>query len=82
MSGGAIRHLGDARFAVEGDLDFSTVGALLTQGLEAMAGHPRPRLDFSGVRRTDSAGLPASLVDIARISNVSALLPVHAASPA
>ena len=98
MSAATITPLGEGRFGVSGVLDFSTVAALLPQGLTAFADASRVELDLAGVTRANSAGLvlllewldharrrgqslrlahlPASLADIARISNCLTLLPV------
>ncbi len=53
----ALKDLGGGRYAVEGELSFASVSALLRQGSALFAGQPAIELDLAGVRRADSAGL-------------------------
>ena len=49
--------LGGTRVALRGELDFSTVCALLPDGLQAIDSNPSLILDMEGVTRANSAGL-------------------------
>lgn len=57
MSGAELAVTGDGRFELRGALDFSTVGELLSHGLEVFDGHRQVELDLTGVTRANSAGL-------------------------
>lgn len=57
MSGAQLVELGEGRFGVRGDLDFTTVGALLSDGVAAFTGCREVVLDLQGVSRSNSAGL-------------------------
>ncbi len=48
---------GAGRFRIEGEVDFKSVMNLLHQSRVLFRGEERVRLDFSGVERTNSAGL-------------------------
>ena len=57
MSGAELAVVGDGRFELRGALDFSTVGELLSRGLDVFTGHRQVVLDLAGVTRANSAGL-------------------------
>ena len=61
--------LGGTRVALRGELDFSTVCALLPDGLQAIDSNPSLILDMEGVTRANSAGL-ALLLEHARRQGV------------
>ena len=49
--------VGEGRFAINGDLTFDTVAALLDKGQKRFTAHSRIIIDLSGVTGSDSAGL-------------------------
>lgn len=57
MTQGRISVLGDGYFALSGDLDFSSVMALLRQSEPLFAACSKVVIDLSQVERADSAGL-------------------------
>ena len=97
VSAARLAELSAGRFALEGELVFSTVTALDQAARRAFAGVADVEVDLSGVTRCDSAALalllewagrarragtalryrslPATLLSIAAISEVEALLP-------
>jgi phospholipid transport system transporter-binding protein len=52
-----LNHLGDGRFAVNGNMDFGSAAELLAQGKRDFPARGRIDLDLSGVTRANSAGL-------------------------
>lgn len=52
-----LEDLGDGRFALNADLTFETVTALLDRSKRLFAAHEHIDVDMSGVRQADSAGL-------------------------
>lgn len=57
MSSAELVDMDEGRFELRGVLDFSTVGALLSSGLEVFTGHAEVVLDLERVTRANSAGL-------------------------
>lgn len=57
-----LRAMENGRFRVEGELTFASVPKMLKISTGLFQGQARIRLDLSGVRRADSAGL-ALLID-------------------
>ena len=57
MSGAAIRRAADDRLVVEGELDFTTVVALLGDARPLLEAGTDVRIDLQGITRSDSAGL-------------------------
>ena len=57
MSDAAIVTKDNARFSVEGVLDFTTVSRLAAEGMRLFAGHSRVDIDLQGVSAANSAGL-------------------------
>jgi len=57
MSGAAIRRGADDRLVVEGELDFTTVVALLGDAQPLFDAGSEVRIDLQGITRSDSAGL-------------------------
>ena len=57
MSGAAIRRGADNRLVVEGELDFTTVVALLGDAQPLFDAGSEVRIDLQGITRSDSAGL-------------------------
>ena len=57
MSGAAIRRGADDRLVVEGELDFTTVVALLGDAQPLLEAGTDVRIDLQGITRSDSAGL-------------------------
>jgi phospholipid transport system transporter-binding protein len=57
MSGAWIVPRGHSRIAIEGELDFDSVGPLLAQTRRQFVGKERLEIEMQGVRRADSAGL-------------------------
>ena len=52
-----LEDLGDGRFALNADLTFETVTAMLAESKRLFADHEHVDVDMSGVRQADSAGL-------------------------
>src|SRR5262245_46705801 len=52
-----LQPLGGGRFALSGELGFTTVTALLERSRALFGGAPVVKIDLSGVRQADSAGL-------------------------
>ncbi|MEM1263958.1 MAG: STAS domain-containing protein [Pseudomonadota bacterium] len=52
-----LRDLGKGRFALHGDMTFTTVGQILDRSETMFEDHTELDVDLSGVTRTDSAGL-------------------------
>lgn len=52
-----IRRVGAGRFAVVGDMNFSTVDQLLDRSAEVFSYQDNLEIDLAGVERADSAGL-------------------------
>lgn len=57
-----LQAMENGRFAVQGELTFASVPEMLKTSARLFQGQSRIRLDLSGVRRADSAGL-ALLID-------------------
>lgn len=57
MSAAALAPLGEGRFELRGDLDFSSVAGLLQDGLQAFGGYPAISVDLAHVGNVNSAGL-------------------------
>lgn len=52
-----FRDLGEGRFALEGEMTFDTVAAILQESTEHFADHTMVEVDLAGITKTDSAGL-------------------------
>ena len=57
MSNYVLDDLGEGRFAVKGEMSFSTANTILRASEGLFAQHDSLQIDLSGVERTDSAGL-------------------------
>ena len=65
MSEPGICRSGEGRYAISGDLTFTTVPDLLRTGYGDLGGDGRVQVDLAGITRVDSAGI-ALLIDLAR----------------
>ena len=52
-----FRDLGEGRFAVDGEMTFTTAAAILRESIDYFEDHTMIEVDLGGVTRTDSAGL-------------------------
>lgn len=57
MSNFELREVGDGRFALDGDMTFETAERILRTSEDPFEQYTRIEVDFSGVTRSDSAGL-------------------------
>ncbi|MEM1174453.1 MAG: STAS domain-containing protein [Pseudomonadota bacterium] len=57
MSSYALEDKGEGRFALTGDMTFSTVERILEESESQFGQHTRLEVDLSGITRSDSAGL-------------------------
>jgi phospholipid transport system transporter-binding protein len=60
-----ISRKGEGRYAISGDLTFTTVPDLLRFGYGDLGGGGQVQVDLAGITRVDSAGI-ALLIDLAR----------------
>ena len=65
MSEAGISRSGEGRYAISGDLTFTTVPDILRSGYGDLARDGRVQVDLAGITRVDSAGI-ALLIDLAR----------------
>ena len=65
MSEAGISRKGEGRYAISGDLTFTTVPELLRSGYGGLGGGGQVQVDLAGITRIDSAGI-ALLIDLAR----------------
>ena len=65
MSEAGISRKGEGRYAISGDLTFTTVPELLRSGYGGLGGGGQVQVDLAGITRVDSAGI-ALLIDLAR----------------
>ncbi len=56
-----IKDLGDGRFALSGDMTFSTAGRLLRETERLFEEHTRIEMNLEGVTQSDTAGLALML---------------------
>jgi phospholipid transport system transporter-binding protein len=57
MSDFELKDLGGGRFELSGDMSFATVDRILRDSETLFRSHPALEVDFSKVRKADSAGL-------------------------
>jgi phospholipid transport system transporter-binding protein len=65
VSEAGISRSGDGRYAISGDLTFTTVPDILRSGYGDLGSNGQVRVDLAGITRVDSAGI-ALLIDLAR----------------
>jgi len=65
VSEAGISRKGEGRYAISGDLTFTTVPELLRSGYGGLGGGGQVQVDLAGITRVDSAGI-ALLIDLAR----------------